>query len=146
METIKDNPIDIPERDIDPKNDEVVPLDDTLKETRDKNRSRITKNHPILNVISNINERVVTRRQSKLNEMGLVCYTLQLEPKNVKEALGNESWTTAFQEELNQFTRNDVWYLVPWPKDKNVIGTKWIFKNKQDENRIIVRNKARLVA
>ena len=80
METIKDNPIDIPERDIDPKNDEVVPLDDTLKETRDKNRSRITKNHPILNVISNINERVVTRRQSKLNEMGLVRYTSQLEP------------------------------------------------------------------
>ncbi|RVW34678.1 hypothetical protein CK203_108904 [Vitis vinifera] len=56
--------------------------------------------------------------------MGLVCYTFQLEPKNVKEALGNESWTTAFQEELNQFTRNDVWYLVPWPKDKNVIAPK----------------------
>ena len=45
-----------------------------------------------------------------------------------------------------KIANNDVWYLVPWPKDKNVIGTKWIFKNKQDENRIIVRNKARLVA
>ena len=28
----------------------------------------------------------------------------------------------------------------------NVIGTKWIFKNKMDENGAIVRNKARLVA
>ena len=28
----------------------------------------------------------------------------------------------------------------------NVIGTKWIFKNKLEENGIIVRNKARLVA
>ena len=28
----------------------------------------------------------------------------------------------------------------------NVIGTKWIFKNKQDENGVIIRNKARLVA
>ncbi|RDD63978.1 hypothetical protein DU478_22630, partial [Thalassococcus profundi] len=49
------------------------------------------------------------------------------------------------QEELNQFVRNDVWYLVPRPKDKNVIGTKWIFKNKSDEHGNIIRNKARLV-
>ena len=69
----------------------------------------------------------------RLNEMGLVCYTSQLEPKNVEEALGDESWTTTLQEELNQFTRNDVWYLVPRLKDKHAIGTKWIFKNKQDK-------------
>ena len=37
-------------------------------------------------------------------------------------------------------------YLVPRPKDKYVIGVKWILKNKQDENKVIVRNKARLVA
>ncbi|RVW90629.1 Retrovirus-related Pol polyprotein from transposon RE2 [Vitis vinifera] len=35
---------------------------------------------------------------------------------------------------------------MPRPKDVNVIGTKWIFKNKMDENGVIVRNKARLVA
>ena len=39
-----------------------------------------------------------------------------------------------------------MWYLVSRPKDKHIIGTIWIFKNKQDENRVIVRNKARLVA
>ena len=38
-----------------------------------------------------------------------------------------------------------MWYLVPRLKDKPVIGTKWIFKNKQDENGFIVKNKARLV-
>ena len=49
--------------------------------------------------------------------------------------------------ELNNFERNKVWKLVEKPKDyRNVIGTKWIFKNKQDEHGIIVRNKARLVA
>ena len=73
---------------------------------------------------------MVTERQSRSNEMGLVCYTSQLGLKSVKEALGDESWTTALLEELNQFTRNDMWYLVPKPKDKHVIGTKWIFKNK----------------
>ena len=45
--------------------------------------------------MSNVNECVVTRRQSRLNEMGLICYTSQFEPKNVEEALGDESWTTA---------------------------------------------------
>lgn len=35
--------------------------------------------------------------------------------------------------------------MVPRPKDKNVIGTKWIFKNKLNENRDVIRNKARLV-
>ncbi|CAL9026713.1 unnamed protein product [Prunus brigantina] len=50
------------------------------------------------------------------------------------------------QEELNQFKRNDVWYLVPCPKDSNVFGTKWIFRNKTDEKEQIMLNKARLVA
>ena len=50
------------------------------------------------------------------------------------------------QEELNQFERNEIWELVPRPNDQSVIGTKWVFRNKIDENGIIVRNKARLVA
>ena len=35
---------------------------------------------------------------------------------------------------------------MPKPKYVNAIGTKWIFKNKMDENGMILRNKARLVA
>ncbi|KAL1213607.1 Retrovirus-related Pol polyprotein from transposon RE2 [Cardamine amara subsp. amara] len=50
------------------------------------------------------------------------------------------------QEELENFSRSDVWYLVPRPDQVNVIGTKWIFKNKTDELGNIIRNKARLVA
>ena len=36
--------------------------------------------------------------------------------------------------------------MVPRPEGLNVIGTKWIYKNKSDENGIVTRNKARLVA
>ncbi|RVW49720.1 Retrovirus-related Pol polyprotein from transposon TNT 1-94 [Vitis vinifera] len=111
-----------------------------------KNKSRVPKNHPLSNVIGNYEDSMVTRRQSKLNEVSYVCYTSQIEPKNVEEALNDEAWVDALHEELNQFSRNDVWFLVPRPKDVNVIGTKWIFKNKMDENGVIVRNKARLVA
>ena len=64
----------------------------------------------------------------------------------MEEALGDESWTIALYKELNQFIRNDVWHLVPRPNDKHVIGTKWILKNKQDENGVIVRNKVRIIA
>ncbi|KAK6146204.1 hypothetical protein DH2020_020073 [Rehmannia glutinosa] len=50
------------------------------------------------------------------------------------------------QEELNQFERNDIWELVPCPPSQTIIGTKWVFRNKLDDQGNIVRNKARLVA
>ncbi|GJX27168.1 retrovirus-related pol polyprotein from transposon TNT 1-94 [Tanacetum coccineum] len=60
----------------------------------------------------------------------------------VKEAIE----VMAMQEELNQFKTNDVWELVPNPMDMTIIGTKWVYRNKLDENGIVTRNKARLVA
>ena len=68
------------------------------------------------------------------------------EPTRVSDALEDPNWVLAMQEELNQFESLKVWRLVPKPQDKSIIGTKWIFKNKKDENGMIVRNKARLVA
>ncbi|KAL0549183.1 hypothetical protein IC582_013664 [Cucumis melo] len=50
------------------------------------------------------------------------------------------------QEELLQFRRNNVWTLLSKPEGVNVIGTKWIFKNKTDETGCVTKNKARLVA
>jgi len=68
-----------------------------------------------------------------------------LEPLKVDEALDDPDWVMAMQEELNNFTRNEVWELVERPK-QNVIGTKWVFRNKQDEHGVVTRNKVRLVA
>ena len=48
-------------------------------------------------------------------------------------------------EELDHIEKNDTWELVPRPKDKNVIGTKWVFRNKLNEDEQVTRNKARLV-
>lgn len=47
---------------------------------------------------------------------------------------------------MNQFQRNDVWDLVPIPSQKNIIGTKWVFRNNLNEQGELVRNKARLLA
>ena len=74
-----------------------------------------------------------------------ICYTSPIEPKNVKEALLDKFWVITMHEELELFVQNDVWSLVSQPKNINVIGTKWIFKNKTDIVGNITRNKARLV-
>jgi len=75
-----------------------------------------------------------------------LSFLSQIEPKTAKEALLDEDWISAMQDELNQFTRSKVWELVPKPDDTSIIGTKWVFRNKLDENGTVVRNKARLVA
>ena len=68
-----------------------------------------------------------------------------IERKKIDEALLDVDWVNAMHEELNYFTRNQVWELVERPKDHNIIETKWVFRNKQDQDGIVVRNKARLV-
>ena len=60
-------------------------------------------------------------------------------------ALTDPDWVLAMQDELNQGQRNEVWHLVPRPKERSVIGTKWVFRNKLDDLGTIGRNKARLV-
>ena len=48
-------------------------------------------------------------------------------------------------EELDQIEKNETWELVPRPRYKNVIDTKWVFKNKLNEDGHVTRNKARFV-
>ena len=62
------------------------------------------------------------------------------------DALQDDDWVLAMHEELHNFERNKVWSLVERPQDHNVIGTKWVFNNKQDNHGQVIRNKARLVA
>jgi hypothetical protein len=72
-------------------------------------------------------------------------FVSSIEPYNVEDGLRDSDWVLAMQEELNNFTRNEVWHLVPRP-NQNVVGTKWVFRNKQDEHGVVKRNKAWLVA
>ncbi|GJR68803.1 retrovirus-related pol polyprotein from transposon TNT 1-94 [Tanacetum coccineum] len=130
-------------REIEKKNLENVVEDETLEIDEIVNIKE-SRNHPLENVIGNLNQR--TLRSQAQNQSNFYCFISTIEPKNVNEALGDESWIVAMQEELNQFIANDVWELVPQPKNMTIIGTKWVFRNKLDENGIVSRNKARLVA
>jgi hypothetical protein len=56
-----------------------------------------------------------------------------IEPTCFEEASKDEFWNKSMDEELDQIEKNDTWELVPRPKDKNVIDTKWVYRNKLNE-------------
>jgi len=102
--------------------------------------------HPSSQIIGDPTAPMKTRSASA-NECLFVSFLSTIEPSSVSTALQDPDWVKAMQEEINQFERLKVWRLVPDPyPSKKPIETKWIFKNKKDENGIVVRNKARLVA
>ncbi|XP_073137971.1 uncharacterized protein [Henckelia pumila] len=108
-------------------------------------RLKCSKKHPFNSVIGNPLAPLRTRRQM-IKELLYVAFISQEEPKKIEEALADSCWIDAMQEELNQFTRNAVWDLVPRPTHQSVIGTRWVFRNKLNEEGTVVRNKARLVS
>ena len=73
------------------------------------------------------------------------CLLVEFELRNIKDALDQESWVEAMNEEIEQTEKNKTWTLVLRPKNKNVIGTKWVFRNKLNEDGKVCRNKERLV-
>jgi hypothetical protein len=103
----------------------------------------VQRDHPVDNILGSI-QRGVTTRSWLTNFCAFYSSVSSLEPLSVKQALGDSDWIIAMEEELNSFKRNEVWELVPRPQ-QNVIGTKWVFRNKQDEFGVVTKNKARLV-
>ncbi|GJW38152.1 hypothetical protein Tco_0063997 [Tanacetum coccineum] len=79
------------------------------------------KDNPLETITGGLNER--TLRSQVQNQSNFFCFVSTVEPKNVNEAIQDESWTMTMQEELNQFKSNDVWSLVPPPKNQTIIGT-----------------------
>ena len=69
-----------------------------------------------------------------------------VEPTCFKEALGNENWEHAMDEEMDALVKNETWDLVRLPKGKKPIGCKWVYKVKCKADGSIERYKARLIA
>jgi hypothetical protein len=105
----------------------------------------VQKNHPSEQIIGNKYAGVETRRKLHSPEQRHLALLSTVEPNSFEEANTDEHWIKAMEEELDQIEKNETWELVPRPKDKNVIGTKWVFRNKLNEDGQVTRNKARLV-
>ena len=102
--------------------DEDFPKPDTKTQSR-----RIQKDHLESQIMGDKNARVKTRRQLPDVKQALLSI---VEPKNFTEAKKSDECVKAVNEELDHIEKNETWELVPRPKDKNFIGTKWVFKNK----------------
>ena len=103
------------------------------------------KAHPFELIIGDPDVGVRTRRATQ-NECLFSGFLSEMEPKKIEEALTDPDWVIAMQDELNQFESQQVWKLVPRPVHKKAVGTRWVFRNKLDEDGVVTRNKARLVA
>jgi hypothetical protein len=99
----------------------------------------IQRDHPVNPILGDIHKGVTTR-----SRVAHFCehysFVSSIEPYRIEDALRDPDWVVAMQEELNNFTRNEVWHLVPRP-NQNVAGTNCVFHNKQDEHGVVTRNK-----
>jgi hypothetical protein len=75
----------------------------------------IQQDHPVDNILGSI-QRGVTTRSRLATFCGHYSFVSSLEPLKVDEAFDDLDWVIAMQEELNNFTRNEVWELVERPK------------------------------
>jgi hypothetical protein len=107
-------------------------------------RQNIQRDHPVDDIVGDI-EKGVTTWSRVANFCEHYSFVSSFEPFKVEDALRYPDWVVAIQEELNNFKRNKVWSLIDRQK-QNIIGTKWVFRNKQDEYGVVTRNKAWLVA
>jgi hypothetical protein len=82
-------------------------------------------------MIGNLNERVTrSSRSAYLSCFINTLFVALFKPQDVGHALSDSSWVNVMHEELENFKRNQVLTLVDPPHGVNVIGTKWVFKNK----------------
>ena len=95
-------------------------------------RSVWSRDHPFEMIIGDPDVGVRTRSATQ-NECLYSVILSKMEPKNIEEALTDPDRVVAMQEELNQFEHQKVWTLVPRPQNGKVIDTRWVFRNKLDE-------------
>ena len=71
------------------------------------------------------------------------------QPLTVNEALNSSEknkWRQTMEEEVKSKHKNEVWELIEAPQDRQVIGSKWVFKRKIDSGGSVELYKACLVA
>ena len=77
--------------------------------------------------------------------VALLCGIIDKEPSTYEEATEKKEWRDAMIEEYQLIMKNDVWEIVPRPKNKSVVTSKWIYKIKRAANGSIEKYKARFV-
>lgn len=74
-----------------------------------------------------------------------ILNTIVIDPSCYEESCSNHVWMQAIKEEIDAIERNDTWELCEFPKVKNMVGSKWVYKTKCKSDGSIERYKDRLV-
>jgi hypothetical protein len=75
-----------------------------------------------------------------------MSHIIDTEPSCHGEVAGQQFWQDAMTEEYQSILKNDVWDIVPRPKGKSVVTSKWIYKIKHAADGSVEKYKARFVA
>jgi hypothetical protein len=75
-----------------------------------------------------------------------MSHIIDTEPSCHREAAGQQVWQDVMTEEYQSIMKNDVWDIVPRPKGKSVVTSKWIYKIKHAADGSVEKYKARFVA
>jgi hypothetical protein len=91
---------------------------------------RVQVDHPLSRIISDINERMTRSRSKNASHFAHSAFVATFEPKDMGHTLSDPNWVNAMHEELENFERNQVWELVEPPTNCELIGTKFMWKNR----------------
>ena len=75
-----------------------------------------------------------------------MCDLVDKDPTCFEEETNKKEWVDAIVNEYQSIIKNDVWEIVPRPKDKSVVSSKWIFKTKHSADGSIKKYKAIFLA
>ncbi|XP_022974050.1 uncharacterized protein LOC111472679 [Cucurbita maxima] len=67
------------------------------------------------------------------------------DPTRFEDAVKSEKWRKAMDVEIEAISRNDTWKSIELPENGKIIGVKWAYKTKFNENGEIDQHKTRLV-
>ncbi|WVZ70700.1 hypothetical protein U9M48_019343 [Paspalum notatum var. saurae] len=119
---------------------EASPAEDAGEVTSEIVPSRqVQQDHPPHRIIGDLHQRVTCSSVNSLAFFSHSAFVASFEPRDVSHALSDPNWVNAMHEDLENFERNHVWDLVEPPPNCHPIGTKWVFKNKQGENGMVIK-------
>lgn len=109
---------------------------------------RLIERQPINDNIPEL-RRSTREKKARLHTCCHVEAIIYKDPQTVEEALNREDhdkWKEAMDQEMEAIRKNRTWILVRRLENANIIGCKWVFRRKQNEDGTIGKFKARLVA
>jgi hypothetical protein len=153
-ESSREDMVEAEDEQVQESENEKFKLDEDSNTQTDSNRQSISspssiiiqKNNLASQIIGENDKGVQTgRKLIKNTEQSHMAFISMMEPKNFNEAGKDDLWVKEMNDELDQIEKNNTWEMVHRPEGKNVIGSKWIFKNKLNDQGQVVRKKTRLL-